>query len=66
MMVWRGGGIRNYTFEQLYDDYRLCAGINLNVEWCRGGVNESWEHVWIPMVRKAMTAFDDLGCSELL
>jgi hypothetical protein len=60
-------GVRGYSWKQLFEDYRLCAVISVYVatEWCRGGVNEQWVHIWLPMLQKAMTAFDDLDCAQL-
>jgi hypothetical protein len=60
-------GVRNYGWEQLFEDYRLCAAmaVYIAVEYCRGGINERWQPVWLPMLRRAMTAVDDLHCAEL-
>lgn len=60
-------GVRDYTWEQLLRDYRLSVPICVYVaiEWCRGGVNEPWVHVWLPMLQQALTACDDLNCREL-
>ena len=60
-------GVQGYAWEQLWDDYRLCAVISVYVatEWCRGGLNERAIHIWLPMLQKAMTAFDDLACGAL-
>ncbi|HRN67443.1 MAG TPA: phosphotransferase [Promineifilum sp.] len=60
-------GVRDYTWEQLLLDYRLSVPICVYVaiEWCRGGVNEPWVHIWLPMLQQAMTACDDLNCREL-
>lgn len=60
-------GVADYSFDQLWADYRLCAVISVYVatEWCRGGVNERTKHIWLPMLQKAMTAFDDLACGRL-
>lgn len=57
-------GVTGYSFERLWEDYRLCAVINVYVavEWCRGGLNEETRHIWLPMLQNVMTAFDDLGC----
>lgn len=57
-------GVGDYTWERLADDYGLCAAICafVAVEYCRGGVNERWTHVWLPMLQRALTACDDLGC----
>lgn len=61
-------GVADYTWEQLWDDYRLCAVQSLHVviEWCvleHDRTNMRW--VWWPQLHKAMTAFFDLRCAEL-
>ena len=63
----RANGVTDYSWAQLWDDYRLCAVINVYVaiEWSRGGVSEQTLPIWLPMLQKAMVAFDDLGCTEL-
>ncbi len=60
-------GIEGYTWEQLFDDYRLSAamGIYIATEYCRGGVNERWLPVWLPYLQRALSACDDLASSEL-
>ena len=60
-------GVHSYSWEQLFSDYRLSAamGVYVATEWCRGGVNEKWTAIWLPMLQKSMTACDDLDCSEL-
>lgn len=60
-------GIQGYTWEQLWDDYRLCLGMGvyIAVEYCRGGINQSTKWVWLPMLQKALTACDDLHCADL-
>lgn len=60
-------GVDDYSWEQLMIDYRLSVAIcvYVAVEWCRGGINEAWTHVWLPMLQSALTACDDLRCSEL-
>lgn len=60
-------GVRDYSWQQLFDDYRLCAamGVYVAVEYCRGGVNERWVHAWLPMLQRALTACDDLDCRAL-
>lgn len=60
-------GVTNYTWEQLYDDYRLCVAICVYIatEYCRGGINERWVHVWLLMLQRSLTACDDLNCSQL-
>jgi len=59
-------GIKGYSWEQLYDDYRLCAAMCVYVatEYFRGGVNGQWVSEWLLMLRRALTACDDLDCSN--
>ena len=60
-------GIQGYTWEQLWDDYRLCLamGVYIAVEYCRGRYDHDTEWVWLPMLQNALTACDDLNCAEL-
>lgn len=60
-------GVQDYRWAQLWDDYRLCVamGVYIAVEYCRGGINESTQWVWLPMLQRALTACDDLNCAEL-
>jgi hypothetical protein len=60
-------GVRGYPWEQLFDDYRLSVamGVYIATEYCSGGINEARKWVWLPMLRRALTACDDLGCSAL-
>lgn len=60
-------GVVNYTWQQLFDDYRLCVamGVYIATEYCRGGVNKRWFHVWLEMLRRSLVACDDLKCHEL-
>lgn len=60
-------GIQDYGWEQLWDDYRLCVamGVYIAVEYCRGGVNQDTQWVWLPMLQRALTALDDLGLGEM-
>ena len=57
-------GVRGYSWQQLLDDYRLCAamGVYVAAEYCRGGVNERWVHAWLPMLQRV---FDGLRRSGL-
>jgi hypothetical protein len=59
-------GVRNYPWEQLWDDYRLCVamGIFIAVEYCRGSGVEL-VNVWLPMLERALTACEDLKCAGL-
>ncbi len=60
-------GVLDYSWQQLYDDYRLSAamGVYIATEYCRGGVNSRWVSVWLLMLQRALTACDDLECSLL-
>jgi len=60
-------GVCGYAWERLLLDYRLSVAlcVYVAVEWCRGGVNEEYRSVWLPMLRKALTACDDLDCRAL-
>lgn len=60
-------GVRGYTWEQLFDDYRLSVPIcaYVAIEWCRGGINHEWTHIWLPKLQRSLTACDDLNCREL-
>ncbi len=60
-------GIVDYPWERLVNDYKLCVamGVYIATEYCRGGVNERWIHVWLPMLQRTLTACDDLNCSAL-
>lgn len=58
-------GVRNYTWDDCWTDYRWSAIRNLNIpviQWLQGkSVDE-----WLGNLERAMVAYDDLGCSELL
>ena len=60
-------GVEAYSWERLYDDYRLSVAICVYVaiEWCRGGINHEWTHIWLPKLQRSLTACDDLNCREL-
>jgi hypothetical protein len=59
-------GIADYAWDQLYKDYRLTAAMSVYVatEWCRGS-GRQYKESWMPMLQKALTAYDDLECSKL-
>ncbi len=62
-------GVRDYSFNQLWTDYRLCAMQSLYVpaSWCvhpAQGKEMKW--LWEAQLKKTMTACVDLKCSELL
>jgi hypothetical protein len=58
----RQRGVAGYGWDQLFADYRLSAEtcVTIAVEYCRGGVNERWVPVWLPMLQRALTACDEL------
>lgn len=59
--------VTDYTWEQLWDDYRLAAamGIYVATEYCRGGLNEPAQKYWLPRLQRSLTACDDLNCRAL-
>ena len=62
-------GIRDYTFNQLWDDYRLCAMQSLYVpaSWCVDPVErKEAKELWWSQLQKTMAACIDLKCAELL
>jgi hypothetical protein len=60
-------GVAGYSWERLFDDYRLSVGICVYVaiEWCRDGINHEWAHIWLPKLQNSLTACDDLNSREL-
>jgi len=60
-------GVNGYAWEHLYADYRLCVPMCVYVatEYFRGDLNSPWLSVWLDLLRKSLTACDDLKCSEL-
>lgn len=60
-------GVDRYEWEACWDDYRLQAIGNLLVPfWAWVNEREHWGfHRW-HQLEKAMSAYDDLGCAELL
>lgn len=62
-------GIRDYTFNQLWNDYRLCAMQSLYVptSWCVNSIGLKEEKgLWWSQLQKTMAACVDLKCVELL
>jgi hypothetical protein len=61
-------GITGYTWQQLWDDYRLCVmmGAYVATEWCRTELRMDTQQYWMPMLQRTLTAVDDLHCTELL
>jgi hypothetical protein len=60
-------GIEDYSWQQLLIDYRLSVPICVYVatEYCRGGVNEELTRYWLPMLKRSLTACEDLDCRAL-
>ncbi len=60
-------GVNGYSWERLYDDYRLCAamGVYVAAEYFSADVVEKWISTTLLMLRRSLTACDDLRCSEL-
>lgn len=58
-------GVRNYTWDDCWNDYRLSALRNLNVpviQWLQGRSTELWRS----NLERAMLAYEHLRCFELL
>lgn len=58
-------GVANYTFDDLWLDYRRCVVRNLTIPilfWRRGMSPEGWWH----RLECALAAYEDLGCAELI
>jgi hypothetical protein len=60
-------GVLGYTWQRLFDDYRLCAamGVYIASEYCRGGLNERLRFIWMRKLQRSLTACDDLKCADL-
>lgn len=57
--------VRNYTWDDCWNDYRWSAVRNLNIpviQWSEGRSAEQWQG----SLERAMLAYQDLGCAELL
>lgn len=57
-------GVTNYTWEELWYDYRLSAIMSLYIPVIRSNSKNSWN--WYPQFEKAISAFEDLDCAALL
>ena len=58
-------GITNYSYDELWLDYRRCVERNLTfpiIVWSRGGKPEAWWN----RLECALAAYRDLACDELL
>ena len=57
-----GHGVDDYTWQQLIDDYILCAGMGIYdaVERSADGPNEQMKWLWLPMLERSFQALADL------
>ena len=58
-------GVKNYSFDELWLDYRRCAVRNLTIPilfWSRGMKPEAWWH----RLECAVASYRDLECEELI
>ena len=58
-------GVRNYTWDDCWNDYRWSAVRNLNIpviQWSEGKSPEQWQD----SLERAILSCQDLGCAELL
>ncbi|MCW5852138.1 MAG: phosphotransferase, partial [Anaerolineae bacterium] len=61
-------GVRDYSWDELLADYRLCVAqaIYVPTEWCgteQGRREMKW--VWWPELQRTMAAFEDWQCHQL-
>lgn len=56
-------GVIDYPWQQLVDDYILCAGMGLYdaVERSADGPNEEMKWLWLPMLQRSLQAMVDLA-----
>lgn len=61
-------GVQGYSWDQLYDDYRLCVALTVPVavEYMRDGGDPDWNEFRYGLVQRTLTACDDLGCRQIL
>lgn len=61
-------GVKEYSWEQLYEDYRLAVLIMvpIAVEYMADGGDPDWNDFRYGLVQHTLTACDDLKCNELL
>ena len=57
-------GVSEYNYDDLWHDYRLAAILSLYVAIEEAVRVEAWK--WYPQLEKAIRAFEDLKCLELL
>jgi hypothetical protein len=60
-------GVQDYSWEQLWHDYRLCIpiGVYVGTEWCRGAFYPDTMGRWMSILQRTLTAMDDLDCAAL-
>ncbi len=62
-------GIVDYSWQMLWDDYRLAAMQSFYVVWdwnIDPAEQKDMEWVWWPQLQKTLAAYKDLNCAELL
>ncbi|KAA3661585.1 MAG: aminoglycoside phosphotransferase family protein [Chloroflexi bacterium] len=61
-------GVKNYAWEQLYNDYRLSVAlmVPIAVEYMRDGGDPDWNEFRFGLVQRTLTACDDLDSWQLL
>ncbi len=54
-------GVTDYTWQQLLNDYVLCAGMGIYdaIERNAEGPNDTLKWLWLPMLNRALDALDD-------
>ena len=60
-------GVQGYTWEQLFNDYRLCVAlmVPVAVEYMHDGGDPDWNEFRFGLVSRTLTACDDLRCEQL-
>ncbi len=60
-------GVKGYSWERLFDDYRLCAamGVYVAAEYFSSDVQEKWLATTLGMLHRSLTVCDDLNCGQL-
>ena len=55
-------GVTGYSWQQLYEDYRLCVAlmVPVAVEYMRDGGDPDWNWFRYGLVSRTLTAYDDL------
>ena len=63
-----GRGARDYSFDEAWGDYRLCAVQSAYVPalWCANDNDrDRMQWLWLMQLRRTMTTIEDLKCAEL-